>query len=129
MWYGGTYVFIGREVNSQTQVVSQITKHDPALVAMDANVSPDVLKAVIKHCNAANITSESLASYDPPRSRVLNFIFNSIFVSLRRCFIQPARIDVRQRAYFRDQGCVNYTCHLIYPGIEFSWLSDQIYLP
>jgi len=72
MWYDDTYVFIGREANSQTQVVSQITKHDPALVAMDANVSPDVLKAVIQHCNAANITSESLANYDPPRSRVLN---------------------------------------------------------
>jgi hypothetical protein len=46
------------------QVVSQIIKYDPAIVAMDANVSPDVLKAVIQHCNAANITSESLATND-----------------------------------------------------------------
>lgn len=72
MRYDDTYVFMGREVNSQTQVVSQITKHDPALVAMDANVSPDVLKAVIQHCNAGNITSESLVNYHPPRSRLLS---------------------------------------------------------
>lgn len=52
----------------QTQVVSQITKHDPVLVAMDANVSPNVLKAVVLHCNAANITSESLADDGPLRS-------------------------------------------------------------
>ena len=59
MWYGNTYAFMGWEANSQTQVVSQIIKHNPVLVAMDANVSPDVLKAVIRHCNAANIASES----------------------------------------------------------------------
>ncbi len=46
------------------EVASQITRYDPAIVAMDANVSPDVLKAVIQHCNAANITSESLATDD-----------------------------------------------------------------
>jgi hypothetical protein len=74
MWYDETHVFIGREANSHTQVVSQITKHDPALVAMDANVSPDVLKAVIQHCNVAKVTSESLANYYPPRSRVLNLL-------------------------------------------------------
>ena len=57
----------GRKPILQTQVVSQITKHDPALVAMDANVSSDVLKAVVQHCNAANITSESLAGDGPLR--------------------------------------------------------------
>jgi len=38
-------------------VVSQIIKYDPAIVAMDANVSPDVLSAVIQHCNEAKITT------------------------------------------------------------------------
>jgi hypothetical protein len=47
------------------QVVSQIIKYDPAIVAMDANVSPDVLSTVIQHCNEANITSESLATDTP----------------------------------------------------------------
>jgi hypothetical protein len=47
-----------REANCYTQVVSQIIKYDPAIVAIDANVSPDVLKTVIQHCNVANITSE-----------------------------------------------------------------------
>ena len=51
-----------REANCYAQVVSQIIKYDPAIVAIDANVSPDVLKAVIQHCNAANITSESFAT-------------------------------------------------------------------
>jgi len=41
----------------EVQVISQIIKHNPALVAMDANVSPDVLSAVIQHCNAENITT------------------------------------------------------------------------
>jgi hypothetical protein len=31
---------------------------------MDANVSPDVLRAIIQHCNAANITSEPLTADD-----------------------------------------------------------------
>ena len=44
------------------QVVSQIIKYDPAIVAMDANVSPDVLSTVIQHCNEAKITSESFAT-------------------------------------------------------------------
>ena len=44
------------------QVVSQIIKYDPAIVAMDANVSPDVLSTMIQHCNGAKITSESLAT-------------------------------------------------------------------
>ncbi|KAF8482161.1 indigoidine synthase A-like protein [Russula ochroleuca] len=38
-------------------VISQIIKYDPAIVAMDANVSPDVLRTIIQHCNAANITT------------------------------------------------------------------------
>jgi hypothetical protein len=59
----------GWEANYYAQVVSQIIKYDPAIVAMDANVSPDVLGAVIQHCNAVNITSESLA---PEDSQVLN---------------------------------------------------------
>ncbi|KAI0307990.1 Indigoidine synthase A like protein-domain-containing protein [Multifurca ochricompacta] len=37
------------------EVVSHIIRHAPALVAMDANVSPDVLKAVVRHCNTANV--------------------------------------------------------------------------
>jgi hypothetical protein len=52
------------EANYYAQVVSQIIKYDPAIVAMDANVSPDVLKAVIQHCNVANITSECFATDD-----------------------------------------------------------------
>jgi hypothetical protein len=46
------------------QVVSHIIKYDPAIVAMDANVSPDVLSTVIQHCNEAKITSESLVTDD-----------------------------------------------------------------
>jgi len=83
----------GWETNSQTQVISHINKHDPALVAMDANVSPDVLRAVIQHCNAANITSESLA-YGWSQSSMtadIESIFYSFFVSLRRCFTRSTR--------------------------------------
>jgi hypothetical protein len=54
----------GWEINYHAQVVSQIIKYDPAIVAMDANVSPDVLSAVIQHCNAVKITSEFLADDD-----------------------------------------------------------------
>ncbi|KAI9512927.1 indigoidine synthase A-like protein [Russula earlei] len=43
-------------------VVSQIIKHEPVLVALDANVSSDVLKAVTQHCNTANITSNEPTS-------------------------------------------------------------------
>ena len=53
----------GWEANYYAQVVSQIIKYDPAIVAMDANVSPDVLSAVIQHCNQAMVTSEYLAAY------------------------------------------------------------------
>jgi len=68
----------------EVQVISQIIKHNPALVAMDANVSPDVLSAVIQHCNASNITSESLETGRFPWSRVMNMnIFDSILVSLQ----------------------------------------------
>ena len=48
-----------RETNYYAQVISQIIKYDPAIVAMDANVSPEVLSMVIQHCNEANVTSES----------------------------------------------------------------------
>ncbi len=121
----------GWETNSQTQVISHVNKHDPALVAMDANVSPDVLRAVIQHCNAANITSESLAYGWSPSSMTADIesIFYSFFVSLRRCFTRSTRIDVQQRAYFRDQVRVNYACHFRCPGIEFSRFSCQICLP
>jgi hypothetical protein len=54
----------GWEANCYAQVVSQIIKYDPTIVAMDANVSPDVLSTVIQHCNEAKITSESLATDD-----------------------------------------------------------------
>ena len=50
----------GLETNYHAQIVSQIIRYDPAIVAMDANVSPDVLSAVIQHCNEAKITSEFL---------------------------------------------------------------------
>ena len=53
-----------REANYYAQVVSQIIKYDPAIVAMDANVSPEVLRTVIQHCNQANITSKSLTTDD-----------------------------------------------------------------
>lgn len=36
-------------------VISRVVEHDPALVAMDANVSPAVLKALVQHCNANDI--------------------------------------------------------------------------
>ncbi|KAF8272906.1 indigoidine synthase A-like protein [Lactarius quietus] len=36
-------------------VISRVIEHEPTLVAMDANVSPDVLKALVQHCNANNI--------------------------------------------------------------------------
>jgi len=36
-------------------VVSRIVEHKPSLVAMDANVSPAMLKALVQHCNANNI--------------------------------------------------------------------------
>jgi hypothetical protein len=55
----------GWEANYYAQVVSQIIKYDPAIVAMDANVSPDVLNTVIRHCNEANITSESFPTDTP----------------------------------------------------------------
>ena len=54
----------GWEANHHAQVVSQIIKYDPAIVAMDANVSPDVLSTVIQHCNEAKITSESFVIDD-----------------------------------------------------------------
>jgi hypothetical protein len=54
----------GWDANCYAQVVSQIIRYDPAIVAMDANVSPDVLSTVIQHCNEAKITSESLATDD-----------------------------------------------------------------
>ena len=52
------------EANYYAQVVSQIIKYNPAIVAMDANVSPDVLSTVIQHCNESKIISESLATDD-----------------------------------------------------------------
>lgn len=48
------------EANYYVQVVSQLIKYEPTIVAMDANVSPDVLSTVIRHCNEAKITSEYL---------------------------------------------------------------------
>jgi hypothetical protein len=81
--YGSTYTCEGWNADAEAQVISQIIKHDPALVAMDANVSPDVLKAVIQHCNAANITSESLETGRFPWSRVMNiyiYIYSTAFL-------------------------------------------------
>ncbi|KAH9004257.1 indigoidine synthase A-like protein [Lactarius hatsudake] len=43
-------------------VISRVVKHDPALVAMDANVSPAVLKALVQHCNAKDIQSDEPTS-------------------------------------------------------------------
>ncbi|KAH9050426.1 indigoidine synthase A-like protein [Lactarius hengduanensis] len=43
-------------------VISRVVEHDPALVAMDANVSPAVLKALVQHCNANDIQSDEPTS-------------------------------------------------------------------
>ncbi|KAI0274834.1 indigoidine synthase A-like protein [Gloeopeniophorella convolvens] len=36
-------------------VTSQIAQNNPTLVSMDANLSPEVLKALVQHCSVANI--------------------------------------------------------------------------
>ena len=52
------------DVDRQTQVISRVVEYEPTLVAMDANVSPDVLKALVQHCNANDIQSECVMAYD-----------------------------------------------------------------
>ena len=51
------------DADRRAQVVSRIVEHKPTLVAMDANVSPAVLKALVQHCNANDIQSECVMVY------------------------------------------------------------------
>ena len=66
---------------------------------MDANVSPDVLKALVQHCNANDIQSECVMAYDFTN---VSFTCHSILVSLQGCLKCEVFFDVLQRAHFRN---------------------------
>ena len=51
------------DADCRAQVISRVVEHKPTFVAMDANVSPAVLRTLVQHCNANDIQSECAMAY------------------------------------------------------------------
>ena len=112
-------------VDCRAQVISRVVEHGPTLVAMDANVSPAVLKALVQHCNANNIQSECVMSYGVKAITDVSFMCHSIFVSLLGCFNYKVFFDALQRAHFRSQVHLYPACHRLGPRIRYRRFPNQ----